>query len=540
MAHSILPVIGGIGIFLVGMVAMTEGLRALAGDALRRWIRVTTRSPSSGAATGAAATALLQSSSATTVAVVGFVGAGIMTFPQALGVIFGANIGTTATGWLVAIVGFKLQLGDFALPLVLAGILMRLFGRGSLQHAGWTLAGFGLLFVGINALATGMDALRTFLSPESLPGDGLAGRFLLVLLGIAVTIVTQSSSAGVAIAVTAVGAGAINFAQAAALVIGMDIGTTFTAVLATAGGSVAVRRTGFAHLVYNLLTGAMAFFLVLPLIAWADVVVPGGIVRDAQIGLVAFHTGFNLLGVVAILGFTGRFADLMKWLIPDRDPALTARLDERLLAEPAAACDALAATVDDLARAQFAILAGRLSGRPAGEFAPAAAALGEAADETRRFADRIQFAASESPAARHVASLHVLDHLARLAGRYRQAERIDRCAADPRLKPMADRLVRPLAALSKADDPTAGARAFDRLHRKFGRERQGFRAATIGLASADAIDVDEALQVLDAARWLDRVSYHLWRILLHLEAIRRDGAAEAPHAREAETEIEED
>jgi phosphate:Na+ symporter len=131
------------------MAVMTEGLGALAGDAVRAALMRFTRSPVSGAVTGVATTALLQSSSATTVAAVGFVGAGLIGFPDALGIIFGANIGTTVTGWLVALLGFKPQLGALASPLVFVGAVLRLFGRGRMASIGYALAGFGLIFVGI-------------------------------------------------------------------------------------------------------------------------------------------------------------------------------------------------------------------------------------------------------------------------------------------------------------------------------------------------------------------------------------------------------
>ena len=151
------------------MALMTEGLRQLAGDALRQTLARFTRSPTSGAITGAAVTALIQSSSATVVAAVGFVSAGLLTFPQALGICFGANIGTTATGWLVALGGFKLDLGRIALPLVFAGALLRLLGKARTKALGNALAGFALVFVGIDALKDGMDAFTGVVTPESFP-----------------------------------------------------------------------------------------------------------------------------------------------------------------------------------------------------------------------------------------------------------------------------------------------------------------------------------------------------------------------------------
>ncbi|MDX1295724.1 MAG: Na/Pi symporter, partial [Sulfurimonadaceae bacterium] len=250
--------IGGLGLFLLGLIVMTDGLRSIAGDAVRAALLRYTRSPYSGAMTGAAGTALMQSSSATTVAAVGFVGAGLMHFSEALGIIFGANLGTTVTGWLVLLFGFKLKLGLLALPLVFIGAVMRLFAKGKWGGIGFAIAGFGLLFVGIAMLQEGMGALQGLISFEQFPADTWSGRLQLLALGMIFTVITQSSSAGVAAALTAMFAGLISFEQAAALVIGMDIGTTVKVAVITVGSNSEVRRTGYSHLIYNLFTGALA------------------------------------------------------------------------------------------------------------------------------------------------------------------------------------------------------------------------------------------------------------------------------------------
>ena len=209
--------LGGLGLFLLGMVVLTDGLRALAGRALRLLLSRFTRSPLSGAMTGALTTAAVQSSSATTVAAVGFVGAGLLTFPQAFGIVLGANVGTTVTGWLVALIGFKLKLGTAALPIVLVGVLLRLFARGRAASAGFAIAGFGLIFVGISLMQEGVGGLAGIITPESFPDDTWVGRLILVLFGILFTLVTQSSSAGVAMALAAVNASAMTVQQAAAV-----------------------------------------------------------------------------------------------------------------------------------------------------------------------------------------------------------------------------------------------------------------------------------------------------------------------------------
>ena len=198
MRQAALEAIGGLGLFLIGMSVMTDGLRRLAGRGLRTVLRRFTRSPSSGAAVGATTTAIVQSSSATTVAAVGLVGAGAMTFAQSLGIIFGANLGTTVTGWLVLLFGFKVELGTLAFPIVFAGALGITFGRGRWTALGYALAGFGLLFIGIDLLQGGMAGLEGRLTPDSFPPDTWRGRLQLVGLGVLITLITQSSSAGVA------------------------------------------------------------------------------------------------------------------------------------------------------------------------------------------------------------------------------------------------------------------------------------------------------------------------------------------------------
>ena len=152
----IATLLGGLGLFLLGMIVMTDGLNGLTGHRMRRTLLRFTRSPTSGVVTGALTTAVLQSSSATTVAAVGFVSAGLLTFSQALGIVFGANIGTTATGWLVALLGFKLQLAELFMPVIFLGAVCHLFGRGRIAAIGLAAAGFGLILVSVAMLQHGM------------------------------------------------------------------------------------------------------------------------------------------------------------------------------------------------------------------------------------------------------------------------------------------------------------------------------------------------------------------------------------------------
>lgn len=532
MANEWVQAASGLGLFLLGMVILTEGLRQLAGDALQRALRRFTHSPATGALTGAGITALVQSSSATTVTAVGFAGAGLLTFPQALGIVFGANVGTTVTGWAVALLGFKLNLSAVLPPIILAGALLRVFGRGRLAPTGYALAGFGLVFMGIDAMQAGMSGLEGTVTPERFPSDTIFGRLVLVGIGVAITLVTQSSSAGVAMALAAVHTGTISFEQACALVIGMDVGTTFTAAIAAAGGTLAARRTGWAHVLYNLMTGIGAFLL-LPLYVWAlGAISPDALVRDPEIALVGFHTLFNSLGLLAVLPFAQQFAGLLERLIPDRPSRFTERLDRSLLRDPAVALRAVEPTLAELALGAFSALSDRLTGRPVdgerGEM------LRLAVEESRAYLARIETPPRGGPAdAREVAALHVIDQLRRLLERLDQAQRVGVVSEDPELQERARRLDTllpgPLSDVDVVVDQLV------RLERELRDERDGYRHRVLDRAARDEINSRQALERLDAWRWLERVTHHVARILHHVLRLQQERLApESPDPDEGE------
>lgn len=293
--QTITGVLGGLGLFLLGMVLMTDALRTLAGEAIRSSLIRFTRNPLSGVVTGTLATAVLQSSSATTVAAIGFVSAGLLTFSESLGIVLGATIGTTFTGWLVALLGFKLQLSSLMLPVIFAGVLLRLMFNGRIASAGMILAGFGLIFVGIGTLQTSMESMRELIHPEFFASDSISGYLKLLALGILITIVTQSSSAGVATALAAVYTQTINFEQAAIMVIGMNVGTTFSSLLASMGASVNARRTAFSHVLFNIFAAIIGIIILQPFIQLGEWLSPGIQQNHAEIFLVAFHSSFNIL-----------------------------------------------------------------------------------------------------------------------------------------------------------------------------------------------------------------------------------------------------
>ena len=524
---TLIQTLGGLGMFLLGMLIMTGGLRSLAGDRLRGWLMRSTRTPTSGALVGATCTAILQSSSATTVAAVGFVAAELMSFSNALGIIFGANLGTTLTGWLVALVGFKLKLSTLALPLIFIGALMRLFGRQAVAHSGMALAGFALIFVGISQLQLGMTGLQQFFSFDQLPADSLSGRLQLLLLGAVFTLVTQSSSAGVATALTALHSGFIGFEQAAALVIGMDIGTTVTALMATLGGSVGARRTGYSHLFYNLLTGVMALLLISPFVALANRIDSTLLQQQAELSLVAFHSGFNLLGVLLILPFSHPFARLIERLVPDHRPDYSGTLDPLLLKQPTLALNAVQQGID----LQLSALVGHCNALLGDNRCKRVelGALQRALDDNHHFLDQIHLSHSgQTNWHRLVAMIHCLDHLRRLHERCEEeADRASCARVSPGLEQVRLALIdsnRHLISAVEQQSWVQAEQACRQSYQMIETLRLPQRDRIVEAVGCGQLELAEGTDQLEALRWLYRVSHHLSRISHHQLQVRLNAA----------------
>lgn len=507
---------GGLGLFLFGMSVMTDGLRGLAGDMLHRTLARFTRSPLSGAVTGASVTALLQSSSATTVAAVGFVSAGLLTFAQALGIIFGANVGTTVTGWLVALLGLKFSIGSITLPLVFGGAMLRLLGSGRVRSSGTALAGFALIFLGISLLQDGMAGYQGTVTPESFPDDTLSGRLLLVLIGVAITLVTQSSSAGVATALTAVYTGTISFPQAAAMVIGMDVGTTVTAAIATLGGSSETRRTGYSHVSYNLMTGVGAFLLLTPYTQAWEHFAQGAIQQHAELALVGFHTLFNVIGVMLVLPVTSRFAALMYRLVPEADNPLEERLDRQLLREPKSALDAVAAVLAQQMEASLDVIAQMLKD-PQQPQASTLATLREQLDSVHAYVDRVHLLPEQKLDWQRLnAAIHILDHMQRLLDRCEEeARRVQVLQHAAELRQAADtmrQVVEQLLAFSSQRNWHLSQQSSQQFYSVMDSQAEALRSAIMAEVATGEIDVPEGTARLEGVRWLRRVAAHIAKI----------------------------
>jgi phosphate:Na+ symporter len=358
-------VLGGVGLFLLGMWLMTEGLKLAAGRALRRILTRSTRTIPHGIASGAFITAVVQSSSAVTVATVGFVNAGLIGLAPAIAVIYGANIGTTMTGWLVAVIGFHVNIAAFALPAIGLGMLARLFGaEGRLAALGQALAGFGLFFLGIDFLKDAFSGLGDAFDLAAMGGGGVLALLGFVGAGIVLTTLMQSSSAAMAITLTAAAGGTIPLNAAAAVVIGTNIGTTSTAALAAIGATPNARRVAAAHVVFNVIAGAAALVLLPVLIALLDFLQPWfGAGGGYATLLAAFHTLFNVLGVVIVAPATTRLVGFLetRFRAGEEDEARPKYLDRNVVATPVLAMHALARELGRLGEIARRMLKGALS-----------------------------------------------------------------------------------------------------------------------------------------------------------------------------------
>ncbi|MFN3313776.1 MAG: Na/Pi cotransporter family protein [Hyphomonas sp.] len=363
-----LTLLGGVGLFLLGMTMLTDGLKLSAGDGLRAILRNWTSTPARGLASGALLTGLVQSSSAVTVATIGFVNAGLLTLRHAVWVIFGSNVGTTMTAWLVALVGLKLDIGALALPIIGIGAMMHIFSaqRPRLRGGGQALTGFGLFFLGISILKDGFESLMPYLETVDLAAAGVFAPFAFLLAGILLSALAQSSSAAVALILTATATGGLPLTLAAAGIIGANIGTTSTAMFASTEATPAARRVAMAHIVFNLYSGLVAFILLLPLV-WASHFLADALLADTKdepLTLAIFNTLLNLLGVLAVWPLAGR---LIRWLqtlyVSDEETiGQPAHLDATLAAVPSVALRGLVLEIRRMMALTFRQAAQRLSG----------------------------------------------------------------------------------------------------------------------------------------------------------------------------------
>ena len=309
-----LRLIGSLGLFLYGMKIMSEGLQKFAGDSLRRILTAMTTNRVTGVLTGVLITALIQSSSATTVMVVSFVNAGLLTLTQSIGVIMGANIGTTVTAWLISALGFKVDIAAFSLPLLAFGIPLLFSGKSSRKSVGEFIFGFSFLFMGLQALKANAPDLGA--NPEMLAfvqnyaDMGFFSIILFLFIGAILTMIVQASAATMAITLIMCANGWIDYQLGVALVLGENIGTTITANLAALTGNTQARRAALAHLAFNIFGVIWVLILFYPFtnaVSWFVTNVMR--ISDPSVAvsfkLAAFHTAFNISNTFVMIWFVG-------------------------------------------------------------------------------------------------------------------------------------------------------------------------------------------------------------------------------------------
>ena len=315
---TILEVVGSLGLFLYGMKVMSDGIQKAAGDGLQSILNHITSNRFVAVFTGFAITAIIQSSSATTVMVVSFVNAGLLSLTQSIGVIMGANIGTTITGWIVSIIGFKFKIAELALPLIGIGLPMFFSKNKKRKNWGEFMIGFGLLFIGLGylkkAVPSDNQALIDFITPYT--GLGFGSVALFVLFGAMITIIVHSSSASMAIVLTMAASNLIGLEVAAAMIMGGNIGTTIDAYLASIGATVNAKRAARVHLLFNIFGVIVILVVFQPFINLVKWVVPG---NEITTTLAMFHTIFNITNTAVFIGFVPHIAKFIEKMVPEKE-----------------------------------------------------------------------------------------------------------------------------------------------------------------------------------------------------------------------------
>lgn len=331
---NIFSLLGSLGLFLYGMKIMSEGLEKFAGDRLRNILAAMTKNRVMGVLTGISVTALIQSSSATTVMVISFVNAGLMTLTQAIGVIMGANVGTTVTAWIISAIGFKVNIAAFALPLLAIGIPLVFSGNSQRKSIGEFVFGFSFLFMGLSFLQESAENLQVgnavALMLAKVADGGFFTIILFVIVGALVTMLVQASAATMAITLMLFDMNIPGFGleQAAALAMGQNIGTTITAFIASLTGNTQARRAALAHMFFNVFGVIIVLFIFYPFcdaITWFVSNVLGTPDND-MFKLSAFHTAFNVFNTLILIWFVKQIEQFVCKVLPQKEEKEEPRL----------------------------------------------------------------------------------------------------------------------------------------------------------------------------------------------------------------------
>ncbi len=507
--YSAVTLLGGLGLFLLGIHHLTEGLKGLAGDSLRRGLQRLVSGRFSAVASGAVFTALIQSSTAAILTVIGFVSVGLVTFSQAIGVIMGATLGTTSTPWLLAIFGFRVRIATAALPILGVGALMWIVAKGKTRSLGAILAGFGLLFTAIEYMQTGMKGVSWNFEAFTGPGS----QWILAGIGIVMTIVMQSSTAAAAVTLVALNAGSVTFEQGCAMIVGQSIGTTATSALVMIGGGLAVRRAALAHILFSSIVGILGMLFLRPLAAAADWV--GGRLYDPDgvLALAAFSSIFKFAGIAAFLPWIDRFAQLIVRISGSGSESAVGRL-EPALADAGApiALEAAWRAILEVAHPAVDAVRSTLAGASATQDPPV-----DSVQQIEHFLESLSLETTDlgTIGPRLVRLTHALDHLTQL---HDDLTRIPSAVGGGKPPGAFAAGAQALAAWlgatkdpESAPDPAIFA-ALEDASKRLSAECRAGREKTLEDVALQRVPAATARTVLETLAWADGSLYHAWHL----------------------------
>ena len=303
----------GVAIFLFGMVYLEQGFKVFTGGLLENILQKTTDKVWKSLSFGIVSTAILQSSSLVSVIVISFLSAGLIGLAAGVGIIFGANLGSTAGAWLVAVFGLKVKLSAYAMPMLVIGLLLKTQRAKKLNGCGFILLGIGFLFLGIHYMKEGFEAFKSAIDLAEYAMDGFAGLMVYTMIGMVATVIMQSTNATMVLTFSALAIGQLSYENALAIAIGSNIGTTITAILGAISANAEGKRLAVAHLAFNVITALLAIILIEPLINLVNQIAEyhGVASNNYTLKLAIFHTLFNILGMLILLPFLGL---MVKWL----------------------------------------------------------------------------------------------------------------------------------------------------------------------------------------------------------------------------------
>lgn len=309
----------GVAIFLFGMLSLEEGFRAFSGGMLEKILQKSTDKLYKSIGFGVIATTVMQSSSLVSVLTISFLGAGLIGLAQGIGIVFGANIGTTTGAWLVAGLGLKVKISAYAMPMLVFGVILIFQKAKSLKGIGYILAGLGFLFLGIHYMKDGFEAFKSTIDLAAYGGVGLKYLFIFTGIGVFATVVMQSSHATLVLIITALSVGQISYENALALAIGANVGTTITAIIGAMSSNIVGKQLAGAHLIFNVVTGLIAIIFMHQIMYSVDFISANvGIADDDYtLKLAVFHTIFNVIGVVVMVPFINKLVIFLESTLKD-------------------------------------------------------------------------------------------------------------------------------------------------------------------------------------------------------------------------------